>query len=233
MRILDVGCGRGDFTIGVLAKKGSEVVGMDVSPDFLKGARSVSPLNCQFVLASATHWCFREGSFDQIHAHHVLEHVTDLDKALDGIASSLAPGGKLYLSFPYPFLERILGNLMEGYIGKNMHLRIIQLGEMGERLASRGIRVTSIEKRKFFTAILLLYRFIRGMPYESQSGLYESGDSVTRFLETVSKWTLLEPDEVDFGKKKYLKGFLILAKAKERVLRHILPHEYCMEAERI
>jgi SAM-dependent methyltransferase len=233
MRILDVGCGRGDFTIGVLAKKGSEVVGMDVSADFLKEGRSMSPPNCQFILASASNWCFKESSFEQIHCHHVLEHVTDLDTALDGIARSLGIGGKLYLSSPYPALERILGNLMEGYIGKNMHLRIIRPGELVERLAYRRIRVTSIEKRRFFTAMLLLYRFIRGMPYEAQSGRYEGGDAVTRFLETVSKWSRLDPDEVDFGKKKYLKGFLILAMVEERVFRHICPHEYYLEAEKV
>ncbi|TET91148.1 MAG: class I SAM-dependent methyltransferase [Methanomassiliicoccales archaeon] len=230
MRILDIGCGRGDFTVGVLGKRDAMVVGIDSSPEFLKEAKRIAPPNCEFVLTSASNMCFKGGSFDEIHCNHVLEHVPNLDNALDGIANALAPKGRLFLSIPYPFLEKILANLMEGYIGEKMHRRIIQPKELVEELRKRGIVVTKVEKRKFYTALLLTYRFIRGMPYEPQSGLLAQEDAISRFLEKVSRWSLQDPNEADFGKKRYIKAVLILANIKERVMRHIYPHENYMEA---
>ncbi len=230
MRILDIGCGRGAFAVGVLAKNDADVVGIDSSPDFLREAQKASPPNCQFVLADASSMCFRQASFDEIHCHHVLEHVPDLDDALDGIADALAPDGRLVVSFPNPLLERILGNLMNGYMGEGMHRRIIQPRDLKERLASRGISVRITKKRKFFIAVLLTYRFIRGLPYEPQSGLFEPEDTLTRFIDKISRWSLMDPREADFGKKKYFKGIMLLAKADESIFRHLYPHEYYMEA---
>lgn len=230
MRILDIGCGRGDFTVGVLGKRDAMVVGIDSSKGFLKEAQSISPPNCHFILASASNTCFKDGSFNEIHCNHVLEHVPNLDNALDGIANALAPKGRLFLSIPYPFLEKILANLMEGYIGEKMHRRIIQAKELVEELRKRGIDVTKVEKRKFYTALLLTYRFIRGLPYEPQSGLLEQEDALSRFLEKVSRWAVQDPNQADYGKKGFIKPILIAANIKERVMRHIYPHENYMEA---
>ncbi len=230
MRILDVGCGRGGFTIGVLAKKDATVIGIDFSKDFLKEAKKISPPNCEFILASASDMCFKGDSFDEIHCHHVLEHVPNMDGALDGMAETLKPSGKLVLSFPYPFLERILGNLVKDYFSEKMHRRIIRLKDLTRKLASRGIEVRKVEKRKFLVAVLLTYTFIRGMTYEPQSGLLEQRDALAGVLDKLSRWVTLDPEEVDFGKKKYFKGVLIVAKAKEGIFRHVYPHEYLMEA---
>lgn len=230
MRILDIGCGRGGFTVGVLAKRAATIVGIDSSLDFLKEAKSMSPPNCQYVLASGSTMCFKDGSFDEIHCHHVLEHVPDMDSLLDGIAKALVPKGKLLLSFPHAIQEKILGNLMEGYIGEKMHRRIIRPKDLTRRLAVRGIEVTKVEKRKFYMALLLGYRAIRGMRYEPQSGLFEQDDAIARLLRRLSQWSLLDPEDADFGKKRFLKGVMILANARERVMRHFLPHENYMEA---
>lgn len=229
MRILDVGCGRGGLT-NLLARRGATVVGMDISRDFIREARDASSDNCDYLLANASTWCFKKGSFDMIHCHHTLEHLADLDQALDGIAEALTPGGQLYLSFPCRFLERILGNLVDGYFGESMHRRIIGPRELIDQLASRGVKVTSVKKRKLFDALSLVYSAVRGFPLEPQSGQIEHEDFLLRLLRTFSKWSFLDPEEVDFGKKKYLKGILILAKAEERVFRHLFPHEYYMEA---
>jgi hypothetical protein len=42
----------------------------------------------------------RPGSVDVLLSAHVLEHVPDTDKALAGIARTLAPGGRMYLQVP-------------------------------------------------------------------------------------------------------------------------------------
>lgn len=189
MRILDIGCARGDFTIGDLARKRVSVVGTDIYLEFLREARVASPPDCQFVVASASDMCFKEGSFDETHCHRVMEHLPNLEKALDGISKALLPGGKLLLSSPHPFLEKILGNLTDGDLGENMHRRVIRLGDLQEDLATRGFWDHGHEEEeRIHTALLLLYRFILGMPFEAQSGLLGQGDAVTQFLEKICKW---------------------------------------------
>jgi SAM-dependent methyltransferase len=42
----------------------------------------------------------RPGSVDVLLSAHVLEHVPDTDRALSGIARTLAPGGRMYLQVP-------------------------------------------------------------------------------------------------------------------------------------
>lgn len=216
--------------MGVLGKRDATVVGIDSSPEFLREAKRIAPQNCEFVLASGSHMCFKRGTFDEVHCHHVLEHVPDLDSALDNMAESIVPKGKLYISVPHPFLEKILANLKKGYIGEQMHRRIIDSRDLTLMLRSRGIGVKSVEKRKFFIACLLTYTFMRGLSYEPQSGLLEREDAITKLLDKIIRWTITDPDQAEYGRKSYIKGLLILANIKDRVMSQIYPHENYMEA---
>ncbi len=53
------------------------------------------------IRASAEHLPFREGSFDFIHASHVLEHVPDLDRVMRELHRVLSPDGVLQARVPY------------------------------------------------------------------------------------------------------------------------------------
>jgi SAM-dependent methyltransferase len=43
---------------------------------------------------------FADGSFDLVHAHHVLEHVPDLHSMLDEVHRLLRPGGRCFFTVP-------------------------------------------------------------------------------------------------------------------------------------
>jgi len=51
--------------------------------------------------AAAERLPFKEGSFEFVHASHVLEHVVDLDRVMREIHRILSPGGILQARVPY------------------------------------------------------------------------------------------------------------------------------------
>lgn len=96
-RVLDLGCGLGDFA-AVLAERGEDVVGADVSEAALRLARSRHPglelVRCGEELP------FADETFDVVWAGEVLEHVQDGLGLLAEVRRILPPGGRLLLSTP-------------------------------------------------------------------------------------------------------------------------------------
>ena len=89
-RILDVGCGPGTITAGfaALVPQGC-VVGVDAAHDVLSDARREADrqglANVAFQAGDAYRLAFPAGSFDVVHAHQVLQHLSDPVAALTEI----------------------------------------------------------------------------------------------------------------------------------------------------
>ena len=101
-RVLDVGCGVGAF-VRRLREFTPDVCGTDVDREsVLRGVEQVPDLG----LAVGERMPFKDGTFDVILLHEVLEHVdNDLD-TLREARRLLAPGGKVVIFCPnrlYPF----------------------------------------------------------------------------------------------------------------------------------
>jgi 2-polyprenyl-3-methyl-5-hydroxy-6-metoxy-1,4-benzoquinol methylase len=99
MRVLDVGCGRGELAYACF-EAGATVVGLDYSESAIEIARSTFA-DClgdalTFVHQDVLEYA-PEGKFDLVFAADVVEHLSGeaLDAALRLCASWLAPGGKL------------------------------------------------------------------------------------------------------------------------------------------
>jgi 2-polyprenyl-3-methyl-5-hydroxy-6-metoxy-1,4-benzoquinol methylase len=98
-RVLDVGCGEGYFT-AQLAQAGAIALGVDVSHEALRRARSHHPqLQLQAIEAGAT-WPLGDASFDLVWAGEVIEHVADTARWLSEVRRVLRPRGELLLSTP-------------------------------------------------------------------------------------------------------------------------------------
>lgn len=99
-RILDVGCGVGSITIGLaqLVPQG-HVVGMDVGETEIAMARDAAAeqgiKNVEFKTGDAHKLLetFGEGSFDIVHAHMVLMHLTEQVTVLRSMRQLTRPGG--------------------------------------------------------------------------------------------------------------------------------------------
>jgi len=101
-RILDIGCGVGAF-VRRLGEFSGEVYGTDVDREsVIRGVEEVPNL----ALAVGERMPFRDGTFDVILLHEVLEHVDDDVETLREARRLLAPGGRVVIFCPnrlYPF----------------------------------------------------------------------------------------------------------------------------------
>lgn len=89
-RVLDVGCGSGEF-LSRLGAKGAEAVGADPAP-LMVAAASV---HADVVLADAENLPFDAGRFDVVTAVNALQFAADTRAALTEFARVLAPGGRI------------------------------------------------------------------------------------------------------------------------------------------
>lgn len=98
LSVLDVGCGPGTITVDLAQTVAPGVVtGIDTSAKVLERARehaaSAGVENVDFVEADVYALPFDSGSFDIVHAHQVLQHLSDPVLALREIKRVTKPGG--------------------------------------------------------------------------------------------------------------------------------------------
>jgi ubiquinone/menaquinone biosynthesis C-methylase UbiE len=96
--VLDVGCGPGTITCdfaGLVAP--GKVTGLDRSPDIIAQAQALAVErevpNVEFVSGNIYDLDFEDGTFDVVHAHQVLQHLTDPVEALREMRRVAKPGG--------------------------------------------------------------------------------------------------------------------------------------------
>jgi ubiquinone/menaquinone biosynthesis C-methylase UbiE len=97
-RVLDVGCGPGTITVDVAARVApGSVLGVDRADEVLDRARSaardVGVDNVEFAVGDVYALDLPDDSFDVVHAHQVLQHLTDPVAALREMLRVCAPGG--------------------------------------------------------------------------------------------------------------------------------------------
>jgi ubiquinone/menaquinone biosynthesis C-methylase UbiE len=99
-RLLDLGCGPGTITADLAERVApGRVVGVDRSEDVLAEAARVAADrgldNVTFETGDAYDLRFGDGELDVVHAHQVLQHLTDPVAALVEMGRVLRPGGIL------------------------------------------------------------------------------------------------------------------------------------------
>jgi len=102
-RLLDVGCGPGTITLDLAERVApGEVVGIDASADVIERARATADsrpkpgsTDVRFEVGDVYALQHGDASFDVVHAHQVLQHLTDPVRALREMRRLLALGGTL------------------------------------------------------------------------------------------------------------------------------------------
>ena len=95
LRILDVGCGTGFFTI-LLAKQGHQVTGTDLTPDMVANSRILAKeeqVNCNFEIMDAEHLSFADNSFDVVISRNLTWTLPEAAQAYKEWTRVLKPGG--------------------------------------------------------------------------------------------------------------------------------------------
>ena len=99
MRVLEVGCGTGNFTER-FAKYGAELLAVDLSPDLLEIARARNLPEDEVRFAEQRfEECDVDGPFDAVIGSSVLHHL-DLNVAVKRMLKLLKPGGRISFAEP-------------------------------------------------------------------------------------------------------------------------------------
>jgi SAM-dependent methyltransferase len=91
-RVLDAGCGTGDFAESVATKLGCDVVGIDLSERMVELTRA---RGIEALVGDVQELPYAEGEFEAVAANWMLYHLPDLDRGLAELHRVLRPGGRL------------------------------------------------------------------------------------------------------------------------------------------
>jgi SAM-dependent methyltransferase len=155
VRVLDVGCGTGNWLAGQAAAFGGrvELFGVDPSEAMLARARTKLP-GVELGVASAESLPFADGAFDYVVSRFAFHHFTDKPRALDELNRVLAPEGALHLMNVAP--ERMPGWWVFRYFpeARAENVRYWEATRIADELERRGFVVElAIEERRGEIAI--------------------------------------------------------------------------------
>lgn len=97
LRVLDVGCGAGFFSV-LLAKEGYQVTGVDLTPDMIENARILAAEEktaCDFLVMDAENLSFADESFDVVISRNLTWTLPDVKSAYREWVRVLKKGGIL------------------------------------------------------------------------------------------------------------------------------------------
>jgi len=140
-RLLDVGCGSGDWLL-TMREFGWQVAGNDFDRQAVHAA---GEKGLQVNLGSLEDQHLPDNSFDAITLHHVIEHLPDPIQTLKECFRILRPGGKLILFTPN--CESLSHSLFKSDwrgLEPPRHLHIFSLGSMAQLLLKAGFKDQSV-----------------------------------------------------------------------------------------
>lgn len=170
-RVLDVGCG-GGILADVMARKGAQVTGIDLSTKALRVAQ-LHALEAQTPdieyreVSVETLAQEQPGSFDMVTCMEMLEHVPDPDSVVRACAALVKPGGWVFFSTINRNLKSFLFAIVGAEYVLNMlprgtheHAKFIRPSELAascraaelDLLHTRGLEYNPITQRYWLSA---------------------------------------------------------------------------------
>ena len=135
-RVLDVGAGTGRHAREA-ARRGARVIAVDLRATDLRSAEGA-----HLVQGDALALPFANATFDRIIASEVLEHIPEDGAAVAELRRVLKPNGRLAVSVPRWFPERVCWALSDEYHSNpGGHVRIYKTSELRGKLETGGLRV--------------------------------------------------------------------------------------------
>jgi SAM-dependent methyltransferase len=169
-RILEVGCGGGAL-LAFLEERGHAATGVDISQEAVSLASTTAP-GCRVIQSDAGSLSFQDGFFDRLVSHHLVEHLPDLQEALQEWRRVLIPGGIMALCTPnrlYPS-PHIFDDPGHVHIFGGSELRAM-VGECGFEVDRCITIFPHLLRDRISVAVgVPLYRVFAHLPYYSDRG---------------------------------------------------------------
>jgi SAM-dependent methyltransferase len=101
-KVLDVGCGKGDFLRSLDFLPAQKKFALDLNEPAIRACREQGfPACCGTVETAIAAGFLKPGEFPVVTSFHCLEHVSQPVEFVRELLRAAAPGGKLFLSTPY------------------------------------------------------------------------------------------------------------------------------------
>ena len=163
-RVLDIGCGNGNFLKSLSQKGCYELIGME--RDQAAADRAGYP-GIEILNGMPDRSYFEEGSLRAVTLFHVLEHLDEPSATLDCIAGWLTPGGILMITMPN--IGSVQARMFRGlwlHTDPPRHLFFMRHRHLKEELERRGLTevafsTLSWEQNPFGMIQSILNRFCR------------------------------------------------------------------------
>ena len=212
-RVLDVGCGVGDFARWCAREFGSSVTGISIVPGHVERASALAEHEglgdrCRFLLGDMNDLQLPDGSFDLVVNQESLCYATDIGRYLAGVFRVLAPGGTwsaIALSRIQRLDDPVAVEQYETTLAGWHIPRLVPAEEIGARLAEVGFadrRRADLTRRLAPGARMIIARsrrvlelgsvgldwlaFPRSGNYVNYRGHFAAGDAYSRGL--LSGW---------------------------------------------
>jgi SAM-dependent methyltransferase len=148
---IDLGCGLGRHMHAMYFHRRCIAVGIDLGLEDIKatreGFKNAPDLEPQigaprhYVLSAgdATQLPFADGKFDRLICSEVLEHIPDVERAIDEIWRIMKPGSRIGISVPRAWPEKICWLLSDDYHNEpGGHVRIFNARALRHSFEQRG-----------------------------------------------------------------------------------------------
>jgi ubiquinone/menaquinone biosynthesis C-methylase UbiE len=145
-RVLDIGCGTGVPSAGMLTECGIDVVGIDISAEMLQLARRNVP-SARFVSMDALQLDSSLGDFDAAVAFFSLLMLrrADIRLVLRRVRSILRPGGY----FAVGMVEGDFDYAPQVFLGQQVSVTAYPRAELEQVLAAEGMDVREVDVEEF------------------------------------------------------------------------------------
>ncbi len=94
-KVLDVGCGTGEFTRYISKNQPGTYIGIDIEPTFIEVAQRTQDENVIYMQADALNLPFADDFFDVVVSHTFFTCIFDPVKAMQEMQRVCKPGGKI------------------------------------------------------------------------------------------------------------------------------------------